>query len=120
MKLNRNDLCWCGSQKKYKKCHLAFDEKLEQLKQQGKKIPTHKMIKTPEQIEGIKKAAVINSGLLDYIEANIKVGMTTEEIDVMAKEYTAKYGAVCADYQYSGLSKTYLCLDQRCCLSWYS
>ena len=51
MKLNRNDLCWCGSQKKYKKCHLAFDEKLEQLKQQGKKIPTHKMIKTPEQIE---------------------------------------------------------------------
>ena len=102
MKLNRNDLCWCGSQKKYKKCHLAFDEKLEQLKQQGKKIPTHKMIKTPEQIEGIKKAAVINSGLLDYIEANIKVGMTTEEIDVMAKEYTAKYGAVCADYQYMG------------------
>ena len=110
MKLNRNDLCWCGSQKKYKKCHLAFDEKLEQLKQQGKKIPTHKMIKTPEQIEGIKKAAVINSGLLDYIEANIKVGMTTEEIDVMAKEYTAKYGAVCADYQYMGYPK-HICVS---------
>ena len=110
MKLNRNDLCWCGSQKKYKKCHLAFDEKLEQLKQQGKKIPTHKMIKTPEQIEGIKKAAVINSGLLDYIEANIKVGMTTEEIDVIAKEYTAKYGAVCADYQYMGYPK-HICVS---------
>ena len=28
MKLNRNDLCWCGSGDKYKNCHLAFDEKL--------------------------------------------------------------------------------------------
>jgi len=23
--LGRNDLCWCGSGKKYKKCHLAED-----------------------------------------------------------------------------------------------
>ncbi|MFI5309032.1 MAG: SEC-C metal-binding domain-containing protein, partial [Polyangiales bacterium] len=25
-KLGRNDLCWCGSQKKYKNCHLRSDE----------------------------------------------------------------------------------------------
>jgi len=25
--LGRNDLCWCGSGKKYKKCHLDKDEK---------------------------------------------------------------------------------------------
>jgi hypothetical protein len=24
--LGRNDLCWCGSGKKYKRCHLAKDE----------------------------------------------------------------------------------------------
>lgn len=24
--LGRNDLCWCGSGKKYKRCHLASDE----------------------------------------------------------------------------------------------
>jgi hypothetical protein len=24
--LGRNDACWCGSGKKYKKCHLASDE----------------------------------------------------------------------------------------------
>lgn len=24
--LGRNDLCWCGSGKKYKKCHLKKDE----------------------------------------------------------------------------------------------
>ena len=110
MKLNRNDLCWCGSQKKYKKCHLQFDEKLEQLKQAGKKIPTRKMIKTPEQIEGIKKAAIVNSGLLDYIGQNIKIGMTTEEIDQMAVDYTTKHGAICADYQYIGYPK-HICVS---------
>ena len=26
--LGRNDLCWCGSGKKYKKCHMETDEPL--------------------------------------------------------------------------------------------
>ena len=25
--LGRNEVCWCGSGKKYKKCHLPEDEK---------------------------------------------------------------------------------------------
>ena len=54
MKLNRNDLCWCGSQKKYKKCHLAFDEKLEQLrfgKNEGNIIHYCAQIGKPKIIE---------------------------------------------------------------------
>ena len=27
VELRRNDLCWCGSGKKYKKCHLEQDAK---------------------------------------------------------------------------------------------
>lgn len=110
MKLNRNEYCWCGSHKKYKHCHLQFDKKLEQLKQQGKMLPTHKMIKNDEQIQGIKRTAVVNSGLLDWIEQNIKAGMSTEEIDIMAKEYTANFGAVCADYLYCGYPK-HICVS---------
>ena len=67
---------------------LELDKQLELLKQQGKKVPTKKMIKTKQQIEGIKKAAIVNSGLLDYIEENIKAGMSTKQIDIMAKNYT--------------------------------
>lgn len=26
-KLDRNEVCWCGSGNKYKKCHLQEDEK---------------------------------------------------------------------------------------------
>ncbi len=27
MKLGRNDICWCGSGRKYKKCHYESDKK---------------------------------------------------------------------------------------------
>jgi len=30
--IGRNDACWCGSGKKYKKCHCQFDEKLNSRK----------------------------------------------------------------------------------------
>ncbi|MFR9100015.1 MAG: SEC-C metal-binding domain-containing protein [Anaerostipes hadrus] len=53
--IGRNDACWCGSGKKYKKCHCHFDEKLKELQQEGHIIPSHDMIKTPEQIEKIKE-----------------------------------------------------------------
>lgn len=35
----RNDACWCGSGKKYKKCHLAIDEQLQHLFEQAKRCP---------------------------------------------------------------------------------
>lgn len=89
---------------------MNIDETLNNLKKQGYKLPNKKMIKTPQQIEGIKKAAAINSGLLDYIEKNIKAGMSTEQIDIMAKEYTEQHGAICADYQYCGYPK-HICVS---------
>ena len=27
----RNDACWCGSGKKYKKCHAEIDQRLDRL-----------------------------------------------------------------------------------------
>lgn len=105
-KIGRNDNCWCGSGIKYKKCHLAFDEKLERAAAEGAVVPTRDMIKTKEQIEGIRKAAVVNSGLLDYIGQNIREGMSTEEIDRMAYEYTTAHGAIPADLGYEGYPKS--------------
>ena len=58
--------CWCGSQLDYHDCHEAFDKKLKQYKKHGYLIPNHKMIKNEKQIEAIKRAAVVNNGLLDY------------------------------------------------------
>ena len=40
MRINRNDLCWCNSGKKYKKCHMEFDERIENLAREGFEVPT--------------------------------------------------------------------------------
>ncbi len=55
MRINRNDLCWCNSGKKYKKCHMEFDERIENLAREGFEVPTRDIIKNEEQIEGIRK-----------------------------------------------------------------
>ena len=106
MILNRNDLCWCKSGLKYKNCHLEFDKKLSDLKRKGHVVPTKKLIKTKEQIEGIKKSAEINNGLLDLISENIKEGMTTEEIDKLAYDYTVSNGGIPATLNYDGFPKS--------------
>ena len=106
MLMDRNGECWCGSGKKYKKCHMAFDEKLDYFKKNGVKVPPRSMIKTPAQIEGIKKAAIVNNGLLDYIESKIKAGVTTQDIDDWASEYLASHGGKSADLGYQGFPKS--------------
>lgn len=106
MKLNRNNLCWCKSGLKYKNCHLEFDEKLSDLKRRGYIVPTRNLIKTKEQIEGIKKSAQINNGLLDLISENIKAGMTTEEINKLAHDYTVSKGGIPATLNYDGFPKS--------------
>ena len=106
MNNNRNEECWCGSGLKYKKCHLEFDEKINSLRSKGKITPLKRMIKNAKQIEGIRKAAEINSGLLDLVEENIKEGMTTEEINKIVHEYTIDHGAIPADLNYEGFPKS--------------
>ncbi|MCT4620152.1 MAG: methionyl aminopeptidase [Marinisporobacter sp.] len=106
MIFNRNDKCWCGSGLKYKKCHMNFDEKLKRLKQEGYKIPERNMIKNNEQIQGIRESAKINSGLLDLIGENIREGMSTEEINTLAHEYTISHGGIPADLNYEGFPKS--------------
>ena len=58
--IGRNDACWCGSGRKYKKCHENFDHKLNLLHSQGLLVPSHKLIKTEAQIAEIRKSAEIN------------------------------------------------------------
>ena len=106
MSLNRNDQCWCNSGKKYKKCHLDFDEKLRELKDKGCEIPTRDMIKNEEQIKGIKESAKINNAVLDLVEEKIKVGMNTEEIDKLVHDFTVSNGAIPAPLNYGGFPKS--------------
>ena len=106
MKINRNDNCWCGSGKKYKKCHAEFDEKYEALKRQGFLMPPRDIIKNKEQIEGIKKSAKINNEILDLVGEKIKEGMSTADIDKIVYDYTISQGAIPAPLNYGGFPKS--------------
>lgn len=101
-KLNRNDVCWCGSQKKYKKCHLEQDERLAQLEQAGDEVPGRDLIKTEQQIEGIRKACQLSKSILDSLEARILPGLRTDTIDQWVHDYTISHGAYPASLNYKG------------------
>ena len=105
-KLGRNDMCWCGSGKKYKSCHMALDEKIHHYALQGHIVPTHDILKTPEQIQGIRDSSVINIAVLDEVAKMIKPGVSTEEIDRLVYDVTTRMGGIPAPVNYEGFPKS--------------
>lgn len=104
--LSADDKCWCGSGKKYGECHKAEDEKLAALKASGERVPPRSMIKTPAQIEGCREAGRINSLVLDKVSAEIRAGMTTEEINEVVDSETRRLGGIPAPLGYEGFPKS--------------
>ena len=101
--ISRNAPCWCGSGKKYKKCHLLIDQKevspsaeVPKPKRKDRNI----IIKTEEQIDGIRKSCQMTKDLLDMVEERIGVGVTTNEIDEWVHLETLARGAVPAPLNY--------------------
>lgn len=105
-KPGRNDPCWCGSGKKYKKCHIDFDEKIEEFEVAGHIVPSHAILKNAEQIEKIKESARINIAVLDYVAEHIKAGISTAEIDKWVYDITTKMGGVPAPLNFEGFPKS--------------
>jgi len=104
--LSRNDICWCGSGKKYKKCHMEQDIFISNIeKKVGYKIPRD-IMKTEEQIDGIRKSCQLTHEILDMVGERIKVGVTTNEINTWVHEYTVEHNAYPAPLGYGGFPKS--------------
>lgn len=101
-KIGRNDPCWCGSGRKYKKCHYDFDQRIRQIESEGHIVPRHDMLKTPDEVEMIRKSAHINITVLDEITEKIHEGMRLSEIDDLVNEVTEKMGGIPAPLNYEG------------------
>lgn len=106
MTTNRNDKCWCGSGLKYKKCHMDFDEKYNEMAAKGHIMPPKSLIKNKEQIEAIKESGKINTGVLDEVAKHIKAGMSTADIDKIVYDYTIAHDATPAPLGYGGFPKS--------------
>jgi methionyl aminopeptidase len=97
--ISRNDLCFCGSNKKWKKCHypqkgFSQDLSAKYLKNYGI------LVKTDKQIKGIREACKIASIILDELVKKTKVGITTLELDQISLELHKKYNAIPAPLNY--------------------
>ncbi len=85
---------------------VVIEQKIKEYKAKGCQVPPRKLIKTEAQIEGIRKSAAVNTGVLDYVASRICAGMTTAEIDRMVYEYTVSHGAIPAPLNYEGFPKS--------------
>ncbi|MCI0382011.1 MAG: methionyl aminopeptidase [Chlamydiae bacterium] len=98
--MTRNDQCWCGSGKKWKKCH--FPQKLHPSSEIAKKY--HKqygiILKNELQIEGIRKACKLSAQILDATCKKAKKGVTTEELNQFAHQLHLDAGAIPAPLGY--------------------
>lgn len=83
-----------------------MDKKIMWWENKGKLVPRRELIKTPEQIEGIRRAGVVNTGVLDEVAKNIHEGMSTLEIDEICMEYCKAHNATPACLNYEGFPKS--------------
>lgn len=83
-----------------------LDKKILYLQNKGHLAPSRKLIKTEEQIEGIRRSGVVNSGILDLVGKEIKAGMSTAAIDKLVYDYTVDHGAIPAPLNFEGFPKS--------------
>lgn len=81
-------------------------ERMEYLRKKHKDVIDDEWVKRPSQIEGIRKAGEINTGVLDEVGKLIHEGMSTQDIDDIVSKYTAEHGGICAPLNYEGFPKS--------------
>ncbi len=106
-KIRRNDPCPCGSGLKYKRCCLDKAEadgsdpnRESYLQKYGIRL------KSPADVEGIKRAGVLALETLNRVASEIRPGITTDEINTLVHELTVEHGATPAPLNYRGYPKS--------------
>lgn len=102
--ISRNDPCWCNSGKKWKQCHYPAVGAYT-----AKSIPTSQVdhyrklgiiLKTPEQVDGIRNACRLASQILEATCQQAKEGITTQELNDFAHKLHLEAGAIPAPLHY--------------------
>jgi methionyl aminopeptidase len=99
--ITRNDLCWCGSGQKWKKCHypqhmpfLDIPLARRYLQQYGI------LLKTTEQIEKIRHACQVTAHILDELCKHAQAGVTTLALDEISRDLHKRHNAIPAPLNY--------------------
>lgn len=99
----RNDECWCGSGKKWKKCHYPHSSQKENIS--GDPATYYRknyniILKSPKEIEGIRRAGHLAAHILSRLCTEAKEGVTTLELDALSRQLHKEAGAIPAPLGY--------------------
>lgn len=64
------------------------------------------MIKTAQELDGMRRAGGFNGELMDYLRPYVKPGISTEELNTLAHDYTIQNGHIPACLGYHGFPKS--------------
>ena len=96
--IGRNQPCWCGSQKKYKHCHL----KLDQEESLAKPI----ISRSAEYIEGMVQSNILAKKTIQMLERFIQSETTTNKLNNLAHQFILDHGGMPASLNYQGFPKS--------------
>jgi len=119
-----NDLCWCGSGRKYKRCHKGLEGRVQPgIVSPPRSVPAsiarppyaetgevtrwnESAVKSPEIIERMRHAGAIAAEVLRLAGQAVKPGVTTDEIDAYVHELCIKRNSYPSPLNYSGYPKS--------------
>lgn len=123
--LGTNEPCWCGSGRKYKKCHRLQDEPVRAgvvgpTREVPPEIPRppyiatdgwpqgreEPLVKPPEVIAAMRVAGVAAGEVLDAVRAAVAPGVTTDHLDEVAHEAYIAHGGYPSPLGYKGFNKS--------------
>jgi methionyl aminopeptidase len=122
--LRSNDLCWCGSGRKYKRCHKPLEgrvvpheisprrpvpDAIGKPSYAESETPTRwnePLVKPPEMIERMRKAGALAAEVLRLAGERVAPGVTTDSIDVFVHDLTIERGAYPSPLNYNGFPKS--------------
>jgi len=122
--LKSNDVCWCGSGRKYKRCHKPLEGRvLPGTISPPRPVPEHiarppyaesgrpvrwdePNVKSPEVIARMRRAGRVAAEVLQLAGEAVRPGMTTDELDALVHEATIARGAYPSPLNYKGFPKS--------------
>jgi methionyl aminopeptidase len=116
VRLGPNEPCWCGSGRKYKKCHMSADQTGPRAEPPRALKRGNPLLLEAEGREGMRRAGRVNAQLMDEVRKIMQPGTRTMEIDRLVAEWTQDHGHRCATLGYRG-SRGAPPFPAHCCTS---
>jgi methionyl aminopeptidase len=124
-----NDVCWCGSKRKFKKCHGEFLAPTEPLRpgmvapprpvpddierpwyvREGDTRPDRasvQIIDDPDEFARLQHACRVAAEVRDAVGAEVRPGITTDELDEIAHQAYVDRGAYPSTLHYQHFAKS--------------